>query len=279
MFCQLHMCAKTYQSIVYENGTKTFQPRMETPLNSSALDVDEISNAEACELGNCTTPPEIGRKYMRLTPDNSTSLPVTTRLAMNKMDFLNLGAYFVELFSVDWILDDSGTGQSNRIKQPWFVWSGTDTPMVAQLLAESPDMNETIRNIADSMTESLRTGANGTTVPGRSYSRTTYIQVEWAWLALPVSLMVMSIILLMIVIMQTHVKGAAVWKSSSLALLFHQLDGWDVPAGSVTDRHTLERMARKMKGQLRDDIGHPAFVRAAGTNRMPEAEPLAHHKA
>ena len=278
------MCAKTYKNILYENSTKTVPPPIETRLNSSALDADKMSISEACDLGHCSqipNNPNITVKYMRLTPEDPASPLTNHSFGFNKMDFLNLGAYFVELFSVSWgtSVNTRQMGQASRPIPDWSPDPGNLTPMMAQFLADSPDINQTMRNIAESMSEVVRTGANGTTAPGRTYSNTTFIQVRWAWLAVPVSLMVMSIILLMIVIMQTHVKDAAVWKSSSLALLFHQLDGWDVPAGSVTDRHTLERMARKMKGQLRDDIGHPAFVREAGTGRIPEAEPLAHHNA
>ncbi|KAL9061347.1 MAG: hypothetical protein Q9162_000221 [Coniocarpon cinnabarinum] len=129
--------------------------------------------------------------------------------------------------------------------------------------------SRTNANQEPSRTEVVRTSGNKTLLPGRAYQTTTFIHVQWGWLALPITLMVLTILLLIIVIIQTHKKRAVVWKSSSLALLFHKLDGWDIPEGSITDRHKVQDVASRMHGQLRDDVGDLAFVRASGTSRIP----------
>ena len=51
-----------------------------------------------------------------------------------------------------------------------------------------------------------------------------FIHVRWQWLILHVALFVTSSIFLFMVIQMSYREHAPVWKSSSLAMLFHRLD-------------------------------------------------------
>jgi hypothetical protein len=63
----------------------------------------------------------------------------------------------------------------------------------------------------------------------------------------------MSIIFLLIVIISSHLSDTFLWKSNSLALLFHGLDGWSSTELDATKVAIMTRMARTMDGQLRRD--------------------------
>lgn len=75
-------------------------------------------------------------------------------------------------------------------------------------------------NLAISMSNSIRQ-SGGELAQGLTYKNEVYIHVRWAWLALPISLVLLGIIFLAITISQS--ANVDIWKSSSLALLYHGL--------------------------------------------------------
>jgi hypothetical protein len=98
-------------------------------------------------------------------------------------------------------------------------------------------INQTFTNIADSMTAYIRQSSDSdninlpeqinTTVPaaGKVYRLETCMRVRWAYLALPLALVVLTLLFFVSMIAQTS-RGDPVydWKSSLLPLLFYGLD-------------------------------------------------------
>ncbi|KAK8092465.1 uncharacterized protein PG998_014950 [Apiospora kogelbergensis] len=64
---------------------------------------------------------------------------------------------------------------------------------------------------------------------GKAWRQETYIKVQWAFMTLPLLVLVATLALLGAAIRRSMDKGARVWKSSSLALLFHEV-GYDKTA-------------------------------------------------
>ncbi|KAK8073945.1 hypothetical protein PG994_004844 [Apiospora phragmitis] len=58
---------------------------------------------------------------------------------------------------------------------------------------------------------------------GKAWRQETYIKVRWAFLTLPLLVLVATLALLCAAVRRSRGKGARVWKSSSLALLFHDV--------------------------------------------------------
>jgi hypothetical protein len=58
---------------------------------------------------------------------------------------------------------------------------------------------------------------------------------------------------LLMVIILSHSSGTFLWKSNSLALLSHGLDGWSPTELEATRVVHMTRMARTMDGQLKRD--------------------------
>ncbi|KAL9091852.1 MAG: hypothetical protein Q9159_001224 [Coniocarpon cinnabarinum] len=260
MFCGIKMCAKTYEHAVFRNGTKIFSAPVETMLNFS------VTNTSLNQEGT-----------MHFIPSNTDHpLGNDTDFSMNMNDFANLATYLAQLFGVSWSQGTDTGGQYFRNNDPDVTGTSFDdaTPMVAEYLANHPDTDALMRNIGEAMTEVVRTSGNKTLLPGRAYQTTTFIHVQWGWLALPITLMVLTILLLIIVIIQTHKKRAVVWKSSSLALLFHKLDGWDIPEGSITDRHKLQDVAiLKPLGSNLYSVRLPTLPSSAASSEIPTSLP------
>ncbi|KAJ9602162.1 hypothetical protein H2200_013282 [Cladophialophora chaetospira] len=90
----------------------------------------------------------------------------------------------------------------------------------------SSDSNGTsiIQALATSMTADLRTNSgaqfNIAVAPGTATQDVTYIHVRWIWLALPLTLQALGVLLLGITITLSLRNRTPVWKSSLLAALF-----------------------------------------------------------
>ena len=127
--------------------------------------------------------------------------------------------------------------------------AGTDALLA---IYSSPDISTLFSNIATAMTNVLRTYGNGTgddTVLGIAYSMEAFIHVRWQWMAVPAALSLTSFIFLITTIVVSHHNHIPVWKSSSLALLFHGLKEQLEPLDGIRE---MESIAKETKVALRD---------------------------
>lgn len=111
------------------------------------------------------------------------------------------------------------------------------------------------------MTNTVRGVANATNVSGTVMGNVTFIHVNWLWIILPVVTVLLTILLLVLTIIENNRHGRTVWKASSLALLFHGLDGFDEADLVPTSNSQMAERARNMRGRLeRNADGQLKFV-------------------
>ena len=242
--CTFVFCAKTYAQINVTKG-----------IPSVSVPTEDILMLGGSSNGPCG--PHCGPEFFEdMIPNSSVSSGGNqSNFRVNVADYANIQAYLQELFSSGW--NDIG-GSTRPISAPPVATA----PDVGRELAFAQDLNQTIRAIAESMTEAIRTGPNSTSQAGQSYIEKTFIEIRWGWLAYPIVLMFLTLILLVVVIVETHRRGAIAWKSSSLAVLFHKLDGWEMPERGFGNNQELDRLAEGMRGRLFDAGDHPAFTKA-----------------
>ena len=120
----------------------------------------------------------------------------------------------------------------------------------------SGDIAQSIRAMVDSMTNQLRSTYNVTAV-GQSLNPVVFVEVEWAWLALPLAVQFISIAFtLLIVIQSARTAGLPLWKSSTMALLTYdvrfQHDGDEVGrlGSGIRSTKELEALANSWKARL-----------------------------
>ena len=150
-----------------------------------------------------------------------------------------------------------------------------------------------MENVATSMTNYIRQRAAGdlegsphaapTSAAGIVYSSTTFIEVQWAWLSLPVVVVVFGGGVLIAAIRANNMASrpggpglkTPLWKGSNVALLAHGLnlqemssqsasyqDSEDSEAVQFHSKRAAEAWARSTKVQLkRDEDGRLRFVR------------------
>jgi hypothetical protein len=163
---------------------------------------------------------------------------------INHADTLGIRDYLAEILHTSWIASSFGMSSSIGSISP---------PILAQTLYASQNVSLMMDNLAASMTKHVRASRNATSVPGQALTDVTFFKVHWGWLSLLVATIGLSIVFLLVVIILSHLSATFLWKSNSLALLFHGLDGWSSTELDATKVATMTRMARTMDGQLKRD--------------------------
>ena len=123
---------------------------------------------------------------------------------------------------------------------------------VAQALWLVDDLNALMSNLADRMTDTLR-GFSIEYVPGTAYELQPRVAVNWGWLVLPVTLVLLSSILLIVAIISSHRHHTTAWKSNSLATLFHGLSNPEQDLTYLASSKEMATVARRRQVQLRPD--------------------------
>ena len=115
-------------------------------------------------------------------------------------------------------------------------------------------VTNTFANLATSMTNSMRqNGYDVENVQGLTYKNEVYVHVRRAGLTLSIALVLLSIIFLITTMIQS--ANADIWKSSSLALLYHGLqDGQR--NGAVDSIQPMEELAKNHQVTLRRTTSH-----------------------
>lgn len=121
------------------------------------------------------------------------------------------------------------------------------------LLSQTSDVKQRMDNIADSMSNFIRSSDNATEVFGREEKIEVYVLVSWLWLILPVLIVLLSSLLLLVSVLSTRLNDQELWKSSTLALLFAGLDAWEGREEHWDSPMKLEKEASMMTALLEKD--------------------------
>ncbi|KAK3112095.1 hypothetical protein LTR53_011990 [Teratosphaeriaceae sp. CCFEE 6253] len=120
--------------------------------------------------------------------------------------------------------------------------------------ANGGNVSRTMQDMARSLTNELRQGPESEAVPGMVAYSVAYIEVRWAWLAYLVSLCGLAIAFLFAAMITSWRRHSPIWKSSSLALLFHGCSGAGLFSGrEIDDVSAMERAARDVRAYLDAD--------------------------
>ena len=86
---------------------------------------------------------------------------------------------------------------------------------------------------------------------GTTINYQTYVHIQWAWISLPAALVLLTLGYLVAVIVKSNIQNNPIWKSSSLAILFHGLDPTTrQELGRLQRLHEMDRQAETMKIRL-----------------------------
>lgn len=146
----------------------------------------------------------------------------------------------------------------NSYSNEWFSTTlniANEGPSYSLYYGNDGNLTKTFNNIALSATNQIRSGVGSSNETGTVRYPTVYIEVTWPWLILPIILTISAAGLLAVTIWLSSGPGAMVWKSSSVALLFHGIADREADVRLV-DAEAMEKKAKRMWVRLReDDVG------------------------
>jgi hypothetical protein len=115
------------------------------------------------------------------------------------------------------------------------------------------DIPEVFDNLAASMTEQLRTRP-GAIAEGVIIVNEVFVRIEWIWLILPLGITLTAALFLLATYIDSKIRGCVPWKSSSVALLYHEVikrkHGQAVLRSDMRDLSEMERAAKDTKAML-----------------------------
>ena len=128
----------------------------------------------------------------------------------------------------------------------------------------SSDIPMTMDNIATALTNYFRDSSNNT-VTGKAGKSEFYIHVNWPWITLPALLVIAGTTFLLLAMFETKRRGARVWKTSELALLFHGLEKSDQDLNVLHQSSEMEHMASGIRVKMAKTLSGGWILRREGT--------------
>ncbi|CAI7581216.1 unnamed protein product [Penicillium manginii] len=133
------------------------------------------------------------------------------------------------------------------------------TPLLT--LWSSSNLTDSVTSITNSMTDHIRSSTSAKQLPGTAFRTETYIHVRWPWIALPATLVLLAVALLMVVSVENRKYSTLLWKSSVLPLLMgkvqinseHEIDTLQ----TVTD---VQEESKKIRIAVECEAPCPDFI-------------------
>lgn len=245
--CVVHWCVKTIQSSYYWGGyeeevTNTFANTTTGPFPWQATPVVGLkqNGTDYQYIDNITIQP----------PSEKTNLT----FGLSNDTHANTIMAFDHYFPVFFTMNESKSGPFMRYN----TYKTYNYLRVPDFIPWLPVNNVTqhMENFTTAVTNLVRSRGNSNEfVAGHAYENETYVSVQWAWLAFPLALLILSLIFLIVTIARTSVaKGELeIWKTSAIPALIYSLpkDVQKSLTSKETRRKTTDRKrAKKTRIQL-----------------------------
>lgn len=229
-------------------------------------------NATICDLGGTSWPAcDVDTTYMICDVDAMRQAQIVTDALVGNQSAASLlqgpASAFVSMSKTDHpisaqritrnTLNGTNITQLSYI-EPW-SWQNYPTEQYSSSAYRhalvSGSLENTLDNIAAALTVALQR-AGGSRVHGQTSVTGAYIHVHWFWIIYPVVILLLGLVFVAWTIIGSgggnrEVSGASLWKSSSLALLYHGLVDVShetrLAAGNVV---AMETLARQMQVQF-----------------------------
>lgn len=268
--CQMYPCVRTYEASIGRTQ------RAETLLASARMGQNQLYFADQertlfklalpsvlrnGEASSCERRDEAGEGFVKVALANIDAAPDTMAGNNDKVD----AAYYPEACvwtfgyaSADVIKRQLGAELDDAHMQ--LTGGVTTGPIVAKNIwrngtADLASVDTFVRNLTDVMTATIRNrGMNGSAeyMPGEVIVNGTCIGVRWAWFSYPVVLVFLALVFFGLLVLQSPSGSAPrLWKSSSLALLFSDVDEPIAKSVDFSSSHLrMKEVAKATRAQL-----------------------------
>jgi hypothetical protein len=109
------------------------------------------------------------------------------------------------------------------------------------------DLPHHVARLATALTNAVRSSSSETVI-GQAFDREIYVQVRWAWITLPLLIVLLTLVFLFATIMKTskEKEDVGIWKTSAVATLVHGLPE-EMQKDIKSSKNTYRAKTRKMK--------------------------------
>ncbi|EXJ90956.1 hypothetical protein A1O1_04063 [Capronia coronata CBS 617.96] len=244
--CAIFPCIKTYNISVTDGLLNTQEL-------SSWSDPDGYQLGNCVPGGLCLSPPSSAVLVNRRSESElESNVFVVDEITAEGLKSLLQGAF-------------SGTASAGNsgLRDGYGI---TYSSEIMQALHLADDLGALMASFAASMSDHIR-NVSAVTETGTAWAMESYIQVRWRWLILPMSLGPASLCSLCAVICISRRREVQVWKSSTLATLFHGLD--NLENGPDLNRQSdMESFSKQIIVRL-----HPRDETSVGRPVLKETPP------
>ncbi|KAL2795139.1 hypothetical protein BJX66DRAFT_337144 [Aspergillus keveii] len=205
--CGLALCAREYK-VAVANG--------QASINVTAVDYGDIvlsgaDGEETCWVSTAQV-------------DNKPAFEVCNVVNLAH----GLGTTALEgRYYYDWLYSPSDTLEPGELNWRFnrIGLSNNDKSTIAHNLDSimNTTLTRLLHNVAASLTQLGRDRANST-VRGTASVSQAYVRVNWVWISLPATVVVLTLVFLVLTLLANREQGAELWKSSILPVLYHGLD-------------------------------------------------------
>ena len=123
---------------------------------------------------------------------------------------------------------------------------------------------EVMDNMAASLSQALRQLPYlPSAASGNASSTYVYVEVRWAWLSFPITLSLAGLILLVLVVLETHKSRLSPWRNNVLAVLFHGFDSSPQHTNKLERENNMKTFARTLLVELKEHGDGDRLVTAA----------------
>ena len=239
--CSLYWCVNTYTATV-NNGR--FAETLESSWYNATSTLPLASMPSENVLDNSVDfKPDVIKLYNTTPPTGGAKSQPNLNLSVDEMDFQPNGILEREDFLVSstpqilnwlgWLLSGNATSVDipSTVVMGLFHYGHGGHSLPDNSTVSIAGVQDTFDQLAQSLSTWTRTSRQGSTFDltmgqavGVTWTNGTILKVRWAWLALPCALLAGTLVFLGFTIMVTRKQQMGIWKSSSLALLFHGLE-------------------------------------------------------
>lgn len=161
------------------------------------------------------------------------------------IDYYGEPEWFTNLSSVAY------PGTARNITNLTIEVSSTEySSAVVQHILTERGLEKTLSDIADSLTALMQQDGD-TVITGQAGQAEAYVYVRWPWMIYPIVVILLGLIFVLVVIVQTSRDDRRLWKSSSLALLYHGLNRLDEDTRArAVDLEAMEELAKRTRVRL-----------------------------
>jgi hypothetical protein len=209
--CSMRWCAQTIQNVTVTNGT----------FNLGTVETHDLTPI------NNTFEKRGDRDWNSFNvTSESAAFPGNRTFSVSPADNREIKNFMVTVFS-------------SRIDDPFGL-----------ALLDSRNLSQILSRISTTMTYALGQGRSGATVDGQVITTEQYVVVNWPWIILPLTEVVMAIAFLLCTLIHTWRCGVTSWKASGIVPLLTVMEGWSNDDLRATSWRETEKRSERMRGVL-----------------------------